>query len=63
MVQGSLNENISFLGERLLPVAWNPKSTSVVLGKKTKNANKQRKILISKKCSFSKYHSPQNLGS
>ena len=29
MVQGSLNPNITFLDEKLWPVAWNQKYTSV----------------------------------
>ena len=30
MVQGSLNPNITFLGGKLWPVAWNQKNTSVI---------------------------------
>ena len=33
MVQGSLNPNITFLGEKLLPLAWNKKITSIIYGK------------------------------
>ena len=53
MVQASLNPNITFLGEKLWPVAWNQKFTSVIQGKKRKNANKKRKKMkISKKSAF-----------
>ena len=30
MIQGSINANITFLGEKLFPVAWNKKNTSVI---------------------------------
>ena len=32
MLQGSLNPNITFLGEKLWPVAWNKTITSVIPG-------------------------------
>ena len=37
MVQGSLNPNITILGEKLWPKAWNQKFTSVILGVGQKN--------------------------
>ena len=43
MLQGSLNLNITFLGEKLWPVAWNKKLTSITYGKQSKNAYKRRK--------------------
>ena len=43
MIQGSLNPNITFLGQKLWPVAWNQKFTSVIQGKKMKNAYKKCK--------------------
>ena len=42
MVQGSLNPNITNLGEKLWPEAWNQKFTSYIR-KKSKNAYKKRK--------------------
>ena len=42
MVHGSLNPNIKFLDEKLWPVAWNKKFTSVYIRKKSKNAYKKR---------------------
>ena len=45
MVKGPLNRirNNTSLGERLWPVAWNQKFTSVKQGNKSKNAYKKRK--------------------
>ena len=43
MVQGSLNLNITFLCEKLWPEAWNQKNTSLIWGKKSKNAYNKRK--------------------
>ena len=63
MVQGSLNPNITILGEKLWPEAWNQKFTSVIEGKKSKNAYKKRKN--EKKYVFfscPKDHSTQKLG-
>ena len=63
MVQGSLNPNITFLGEKLWPAAWNKKFTSVIYGGKSENANRNREY--KNKCvSFScpKDHSTQKLG-
>ena len=37
MVQGSLNPNITFLGEKLWPVAWNKIFTYSIWGKKLKD--------------------------
>ena len=34
MVKGSLNQNITFLGAKLWPGAWNQKCTIVIKGKK-----------------------------
>ena len=48
MVQGSLNPNITFLGEKLWPVAWNQKFTSVIYGKKSKMPIKSLKMKFSK---------------
>ena len=42
MVQGYINPNITFLGEKLWLVAWNKKITSVIR-KKSKNAYKKCK--------------------
>ena len=45
MVQSSLNQIITFLGEKLWPVAWNKKFTKCYIRKKSKgkNANKKHK--------------------
>ena len=68
MVQGSLNPNITFLGQKLWPLAWNKKILVLYKGKKSKNGNKKGKMKISlnkktqKKKPFfscSKDHSPQ----
>ena len=48
MVQGSLNPNITFLGEKLWPGAWNKKITSVIEGKNLKMPIKCVKMKISK---------------
>ena len=49
VVQGSLNPNITFLGEKLWPVAWNQKCTSVIWGKNRKISIKSVNMKISKK--------------
>ena len=49
MVQGSLNPNITFLGEKLWPVAWNQTFTSVIEGKNRKLPIKSLKMKISRK--------------
>ena len=68
MVQGSLNPNITFLGEKLWPVAWDKKFTCVIKGKNWKMPVKSIKIKIStkKRCvsfSYTKGHSTQKLAS
>ena len=69
MVQGSLDPNITFLGEKLWPVAWNKKFTSIIQGKKSKNAYKKRKNENFEKqknaffFSYPKDHLTQKLGS
>ena len=53
MIQGSLNPNITLLGEKLCPVAWNQKKYYCYIKKKLKNANKTRKNEnFEKKCNF-----------
>ena len=47
MVQGSLNPNIIFLHEKLWPVAWKHKFTSVIQGKEWKMPIKSVKMKIS----------------
>ena len=42
MVQGSLNPNITFLGEKPWPVAWKKEFTSVSVAYKPANRNPQR---------------------
>ena len=49
IVQGSLNPNITFLGEKLWPVAWKQTFTSVIFGKNLKITIKSVKMKISKK--------------
>ena len=39
MVQGSPNPNITFLGEKLWPVAWNKKIYNCYITKKSKRKN------------------------
>ena len=48
MLQGSLNTNIIFLGEKLWPVAWNKRFASVIQGQNRKKAYKSVKMTISK---------------
>ena len=56
MVKGSLNPNITSIGEKLWPVAWKQKFTSVIEEKKWKIAIKsvKMKILKNKKMCFPK---------
>ena len=63
MVQGSLNSNISILGEKLWPVAWNKKITSVIYEEMQKRKNDY--FEKQKMCFFScpRDHSNQKLGS
>ena len=49
-VQGFLNPNITFLGEKMWHVAWNQKITSVIKGKNRKMPIISVKTKISKKC-------------
>ena len=72
MVQGSLYPNITFLGEKLWPVAWNKKKILLLLLYKVKMKEmliKKRKNenFEEKKCGFvfscPKDHSTQKLGS
>ena len=52
-VQGSLNPNITFLSEKLWPVAWNKKYTN-------KEKNRKMPIIAKKLFSCPKITPPQN---
>ena len=56
MVQGSLNPNIIFLHEKLWPVAWKQKNTSVIEGKNRKMPIKGIKMKISKNKKMNRGH-------
>ena len=46
MVQGPLNPNITWLCEKLWPVTWKQKFTSVIQKYKLKNANKSQNLTV-----------------
>ena len=58
-VQGSLNPNITFLGEKLWLVARNQKITSIIYGKNRKMPIKSVKMKISKNVPRSKAVAPE----